>query len=121
MARRKSKKQGVQVEFVSDDVSQLRKVQGPFDLVLDIGCFHSLTTPQKQSYLKRLQDILAPDGFFLLYGFIDRPPNTTSIQPEDLQQIQSSLEIIEQQIGQDKGRPSAWFLIRKKRNKKTEN
>jgi|YNPMSStandDraft_1061717.scaffolds.fasta_scaffold02706_2 SAM-dependent methyltransferase len=114
MARRKSKSDGVMVNFIHDDVSVLSKVQGPFDLVLDIGCFHSLSPAQKQNYLQRVEELLAPDGYFLLYGFINRPPNTTSIQPEDIQAIQNSLTIVNQQVGEDKGRAAAWFLIRKK-------
>lgn len=113
-ARRKSKSYGVKVDFIHDDVSVLSKVQGSFDLILDIGCFHSLSPSQKQNYLKRAGELLAPDGYFLLYGFINRPPNTTSIQPEDIQAIQSSLTIVNQQVGEDKGRTATWFVIRKK-------
>ncbi|GAB4474419.1 MAG: hypothetical protein Kow0088_10430 [Anaerolineales bacterium] len=119
IARRKCKTQGVRVEFIHDDVSKLRKVHGVFDLVLDIGCFHSLTSIQKKSYLNRLQEILSPEGYFLLYGFIERPPNTTSIQPEDIQVIQASMEILNKQIGEDQGRPSAWFLIKKRTHSNT--
>lgn len=114
IARRKSRAYGVKVDFVHDDVSVLSKVQGSFDLVLDIGCFHSLSPAQKYRYLRRIGELLAPDGYFLLYGFINRPPNTTSIQPEDIQAIQTSLIIINQQIGEDKGRAAAWFVLKKK-------
>ncbi len=114
IARRKSRAYGVKVDFVHDDVSVLSKVQGSFDLVLDIGCFHSLSPAQKYRYLRRIGEILVPDGYFLLYGFINRPPNTTSIQPEDIQAIQTSLTMIDQQIGEDKGRAAAWFVLKKK-------
>lgn len=112
-ARRKSKSYGVKVDFIHDNVSVLSKVQGPYDLALDIGCFHSLSTSQKRNYLQRVGELLAPDGYLLLYGFINRPSNTTSIQPEDIQAIQTSLTIVDQQVGEDKGRAAAWFVIRK--------
>lgn len=113
-ARRKSKAYGVKVDFVHDDVSVLNKVHGPFDLILDIGCFHGLPPDQKRNYLQRVGELLASDGYFLLYGFIDRPPNTTSIQPEDIQSIQTFMTIVNQQVGEDKSRAAAWFVIRKK-------
>ncbi len=116
IARRKSKEQGVKVTFIQDDVSKLSKIDDNFDLVLDIGCFHGLTSFQKRNYIRRLQELLAPEGFFLLYGFIERPANTTAIQPEDIHAIGESMEILEKRVGEDSGRVSAWFLIRKKSN-----
>jgi 2-polyprenyl-3-methyl-5-hydroxy-6-metoxy-1,4-benzoquinol methylase len=53
-ARRKAKQAGVQVDFHADDVTRLRGVSGPFDLVLDIGCLHSLSRQQKAVYTDNL-------------------------------------------------------------------
>ncbi|MCS6908806.1 MAG: methyltransferase domain-containing protein [Anaerolineales bacterium] len=114
LARHKSKQEGVKVTFLREDVTQLRKVDGSFDLILDIGCFHGLTPSQKQLYLQRVQALLSPEGHFLLYGFIERPRSKPAIHPEDIEAICRSMDMLSQKIGEDNGRPSAWFLIRKK-------
>ena len=41
-AERKANQAGVTAEFFVNDVTKLEGVRGVFDLVLDIGCFHSL-------------------------------------------------------------------------------
>ncbi|PWH15864.1 MAG: hypothetical protein DDG59_10775 [Anaerolineae bacterium] len=114
IARRKSKRQSVKVDFIHDDVSTLRKVQGKFDLILDIGCFHGLSPKQKHSYLQRIQELLTPNGYFLLYGFLNQPLNAPSIRSEDIQAIQTCMVIVQQQVGEDKGRAAAWFMLQKK-------
>src|SRR5574342_1242280 len=42
MAKGKARKAGVEVELLVRDVTDLKGITGPFDLALDIGCFHSL-------------------------------------------------------------------------------
>lgn len=39
--------------FIEGDVSQLSRlgIDGPFDLVLDIGCFHGLPAHARQAYV----------------------------------------------------------------------
>jgi ubiquinone/menaquinone biosynthesis C-methylase UbiE len=49
------------------DVTKLRGIAGPFDLALDIGCFHGVEN--KPAYLTELDRLLAPGGYWLLYGF----------------------------------------------------
>ncbi len=114
IAKRKNKAQGTNIKFLHEDVSNLRKVHGVFDLILDIGCFHGLSAQQKQKYLQQLEELLSPDGTYLLYGFIQSPSNKPAIRPEDIQAIQESMVIVNQQLGTDNGRNSIWLLIKKK-------
>ncbi len=114
LAKSKNKTQGTNVAFLHEDVSNLRKVRGVFDLILDIGCFHGLSTQQKQKYLQQLIELLSPDGIYLLYGFIQSPSNKPAIRPEDIKAIQESMVIVNQQLGTDNGRNSTWLLIKKK-------
>jgi len=66
-ARRKADQTGVSAEFVVSDVTRLEKVDGDFDLVLDIGCFHSLDTRERESYLQNLERLTKPGSTFLVY------------------------------------------------------
>ncbi len=68
-ARRKARQAQVKVALRVGDVVQLRGVRGPFDLALDMGCFHNLGERQG-AYLERLDEILAPNGFWLLYAHL---------------------------------------------------
>lgn len=113
VAKRKSREQGVSVKFVHDDVSKLKKVHGTFDFVLDIGCFHGLSSMQKAGYRQRLDQLLVSNGHYLLYGFVQNPNGRPSIQPEDIHLFQIFMELLNQKMGDDKGRLAVWYLFRK--------
>jgi SAM-dependent methyltransferase len=110
-AKQKAKSGGIFVDFRVDDVTRLRGISGPFDLVLDIGCFHGLAAGQKLRYLDNLASLLAPGGTWLLYGFFkpEESPGPGFI-PADLVRASSRLTLVRRRDGTDKNdRPSAWF------------
>lgn len=115
-ARRKARQAGLQVDFHAGDVTQLRGVNGPFDLVLDIGCLHSLTGKQKEVYIANLEHLLSPQGAFLLYAFLakDDDAHGSGLTPNDLEILSSRLRLIQRCDGTDRGaRPSAWFTYQR--------
>lgn len=111
-ARRKARQARVQVDFRVDDVTRLRGVSGPFDLVLDIGCLHSLSPRQKAAYIENLPRLLAPQGTFLLYAFLapGEASQGSGLTPNDLALLSSRLRLAQRVDGVDRReRPSAWF------------
>jgi cyclopropane fatty-acyl-phospholipid synthase-like methyltransferase len=86
VARRKIRQAGVNVDLRVGDVTRLDDLRGPFDLILDIGCYHGLATQGKQTYRENIQRLLAPAGYYLLYAFF-RPPaeNRPGLLEEDIQ------------------------------------
>jgi len=115
IAKLKTKKEGLAVDFRVGDASRLRGVGGPFELVLDIGCFHGLSGTQKARYLDGLEALLAPGGIWLLYGFFkpDEAPGP-GLVPADLARASRRLSLVRRQDGTDKkNRPSAWFWYQK--------
>ena len=109
-AREKIRREGVSARVVHDDVSTLNKVSGTFDLVLDIGCFHSLDDDQREGYTQRLFSLLAPGGTFLLYAF-QRDPGEGSpgITREELDRRFGYLQLVHRETGTDgPNRKSAW-------------
>jgi cyclopropane fatty-acyl-phospholipid synthase-like methyltransferase len=111
-ARRKAKQAGVRAEFRQGDVTRLDGVRGPFELVLDIGCLHSLTPQQKAAYIENLRRLLAPGGTFLLYGFITQVNDGqfASLNPSDLDRLSSFLRLVQRIDGSERGqRASAWL------------
>ena len=110
-AKRKARKAGIQAELMVRDATQLKGISGPFDLALDIGCFHSLGD-KKADYLSELERILAPGGHWLMYGFFNTDSNASGLAEADLDLIPASLTLVWRQDGFDKReRPSAWFLF----------
>ena len=115
IAKRKTKKAKVQANLFTDDATRMKKVTGQFDLALDLGCFHSLEN--KADYLTQLDRILAPNGVWLMYGFLnpDTQPTSLGLTDSDLDMISAQgLTLLSRRNGFDKReRPSAWFLYRK--------
>jgi ubiquinone/menaquinone biosynthesis C-methylase UbiE len=115
IARRKAQTGKLKVNFLVGHAARLpASVFGiPYDLILDIGCFHGLSPRDKETYLQQLERLLTDNGTWLVYGFF--PPGNT---PLDLIAGESSksltLKIIKRQDGLEKmERPSAWFWVQK--------
>lgn len=117
-ARRKVERAGVTADLHVGDVTHLDGISGPFDLALDIGCFHSVD--DQAAYLDELERLLAPGGHWLMYGFFRpdmKPIGPTSVESAlDLIQARG-FSMLSRTDGFDRGdRPSAWFLFQKPLN-----
>jgi cyclopropane fatty-acyl-phospholipid synthase-like methyltransferase len=116
-ARRKARQAGVIVDFHLDDVTRLDGIRGPFDLALDIGCFHSLAPSGRQAYLQNLERLLAPGGVFLVYAFLRAAddPGSPGLTEAEIAAISSRLEPVNRLNSTERGRvPSAWLTWRKR-------
>jgi ubiquinone/menaquinone biosynthesis C-methylase UbiE len=111
IAKRKAKKANIHANLFTDDATRMKNVTGQFDLALDLGCFHSIKN--KADYLKQLDRILAPNGFWLMYGFY--APTAPGISDSELDMISAQgLTLLSRRNGFDKReRSSAWFLYQK--------
>ncbi len=114
-AHKKAKAAKVKLNLHLGDVSKLRKIHGKFDLALDIGCFHTLGE-KKEDYLNRLDEILTPNGFWLLYAHLlpRKDGATHGLSPEDFEMLNSRLSCIWRKdninpVGYD----AAWVLFQK--------
>ncbi len=60
-----------QVRLVEGDVSQLSRlgIDGPFDFVLDIGCFHGLSDQQRQNYVREVARVTKPGATLMMFEF----------------------------------------------------
>jgi SAM-dependent methyltransferase len=69
----RAREAGVAVRFVCGDAFQLsdRELTGPYDMVVDSGCFHHLPPHRRVSYLALLDRVLAPGGHLALTCFAD--------------------------------------------------
>ena len=72
-ARRKAQKSNLddRVEFQVGDVLSPEFFRGEYDLILDIGCFHSFSGNNVDRYIKNISSHLEYDGSFLLYAHLN--------------------------------------------------
>ena len=120
-ARRKARKAGVDVDLILGDVTDPKKTAGEYDLVLDIGCYHSLTQYQRVSYRQNLSRILYPGGAYLLYGFTAHKQDERSgslISGEDFTAFKCFLTLDKREDGFDHGGiTSSWFWFKMKKGR----
>lgn len=111
----KRKAQNIKADLQVNDATKLKGINGPFGLALDLGCFHGIE--KKTDYLTQLSRILAPGGFWLMYGFFKSAPHLSGpgLAAPDLDLISShGFRLISRTDGWDKReRPSAWFLYQR--------
>jgi hypothetical protein len=92
-------------------------IAGPFDLALDIGCFHSLAHAQQSGYAEALARLLRPGASFLLYGFLQTEPDSASTllsEPALASRFGAAFDLETFVRGTDRNRPSAWAALRRK-------
>lgn len=119
LARQKVDQAGIQADLWVKDATKLDGIDGLFDFAFDLGCFHVIPSDGKNKYLEQLNRILAPNGFWLMYGFLK--PETAHAAPglgeADLRRISSRFTLLSRRDGFDaKGnKSSAWFLFQKEK------
>jgi SAM-dependent methyltransferase len=116
-ARGKAKAAGLPIDFRQGDVADLDTIQGPLDLALDIGCYHSLSAGGQARYAAGLARLLRPGGVLLLYGFLRHDPDDPSTwltEEAVARRFGSSFEAISAVTGTDRQRSSVWLTLRRK-------
>lgn len=113
-ARRRIARSGFVADLRVRDVSDLAGVGQPFDLALDIGCFHSLSPAKQEQYMEQLKGLVRPGGSYLLYAFLrddtsDLPGLTdeTSLKSR----LEGAFELVDAQAGFFNDHPSGWFTF----------
>lgn len=69
LGRKRAAEARVKVNFIQDDLTNLRHVTGPFDLLVDYGTLDDLTPPNRDLYVQNILLLTRPGSLFLLYGF----------------------------------------------------
>ena len=116
LAKQKIKSAGVHAEVSVNDATKLSGIIGPFDFALDLGCFHGISKNGQAKYLEQLDRILAPNGFWLMYAFLNpnADPSSSGLAEADINLISTHLTLLSRRDGFDKReRSSAWFLYQK--------
>ena len=108
-ARGKLRKAGLSGRVIHGDVSAVRRLALPFDLVLDVGCYHGLNEQAREKYRQILEQILAPGGHFLLYAHLSGAP---AIEEDEFTCLSARLKLVQRQDSPDNfGRRAVWALF----------
>jgi cyclopropane fatty-acyl-phospholipid synthase-like methyltransferase len=116
IAKKKAQRIGVKVELLVEDVTRLNSISNYFDLILDMGCFHSLPPKDHSKYITNINRLLATHGTYLLYVFFNTQGEGQGpgITEEDITNLSQVLKLINRKDGTERGvRPSAWFSFQK--------
>jgi 2-polyprenyl-3-methyl-5-hydroxy-6-metoxy-1,4-benzoquinol methylase len=68
-ARRRAKREGVEIEFIVDDLTNLRHVEGTFDLVTDFGALNDLSQQSRDLYMENVLPLTFPGSHYLMFCF----------------------------------------------------
>ena len=122
-ARRKARRTGLDIDLITGDVTDVSAVKHDFDLVLDIGCFHTLSHAKREVYISNLDRLLKPGGAFLLYGWLNTgQDDTVGIREIDIALLSDKLEQVDQAIGTERGmQPSTWLRFIQHTDVRTRN
>jgi ubiquinone/menaquinone biosynthesis C-methylase UbiE len=115
-AREKAKTAGVRVEFLHGDVTNLPMLNPPFDLILDMGCFHGIPAPRRAAYRQTVQRLLAPGGVFMLYAMhnTEETDSRPGITKAAIEQFAQNLTLTRRVDSADpNGRDSVWLWFQK--------
>jgi len=115
-AQQKAQHAGVVVDFRVGDVTKLTGIVGPFDFILDIGCYHNLSAEGMENYRQNINRLLKFGGIFLLYAFFQEGDSTSGsgVVAADLEAFSTQLELVSRAGGFDRGsRSSVWVKYRK--------
>jgi len=110
-ARRKAHTAGLEIQFRVGDVSDPAHFQGQYDLIYDIGCYHSVESASRTRYQTLVARHLSPGGTYLLYGHLKQTGN--HIPESDITAFQSLLTLKRREDSTDRiDRPTAWFWFK---------
>ena len=114
-ARTRLRDADIEGRVIRGDVTKELDLKVPFDLVLDIGCYHALTSQGRVDYRQRLKTRLKPGGTYLLYAHRrTSPEDSHGILEVDLQSFETFLnqqwrkDSPEKRPDNGGGRPSTW-------------
>ncbi|MGD9094166.1 MAG: class I SAM-dependent methyltransferase [Anaerolineales bacterium] len=111
VARKKAQQASVDVDLHVDDVTKRTRLSGTYNLILDIGCYHTLPQKSRLTYIHNLKRLLTIDGTYLMYGFLsDNAGSGTGLNDTDLELLSENLRLVKREQGTERGhRPSVWL------------
>jgi SAM-dependent methyltransferase len=112
-ARRKAPR----AKLVVGDVTRLddAAVSGPFDLMLDLGCFHSLPDDRREAYVGEAARVAAPGATLLMFAFGAKARGTpVATEQEIRRRFATGFEIAEVRPGAAFAQQTWYRMLRRR-------
>ena len=121
-ARRKTRDAGVPAAFWVSEAIKLGTPGGPplrkpFDLAVDIGCFHTIQAGHQPAYGSMLRRVLREGGYYLLYAWGPRQlfGRAVGLNPQETEKLLAGdFELCWVRAGEEAGSPSYWYLFKRR-------
>jgi SAM-dependent methyltransferase len=111
IARRHLQAHQLSATVITSDVVNLPPMPAPFDLILDIGCYHNLSLIHRVAYRHNLERLLAPAGTWLLYAHQKNCQKTGGLSELDFATLSEQFHLVQRQDGKDGAHQASWFWL----------
>lgn len=127
LGRQRAEKAGVQVEFIQDDLTDLKYISGTYDLLVDYGTMDDLSGKNRDLYVQNILLLARPGSKFVFYCFEwhkrwwERPfYHLLACEPGEVQRRFHHYFEVEKIAGKvsDKGFPAGYAVYLMVRNQK---
>jgi SAM-dependent methyltransferase len=111
-----AKRKASGAKLLIGDVTRLRDlgVSGPFDLMLDIGCFHSIPEARRSAYVREVTHVAAPGATLLMFVFGEKGRSTPAAPEAEIRQrFRDAFEVAEVRAGNPIRKQTWYRMIRK--------
>jgi SAM-dependent methyltransferase len=111
-----AKRKAPGAKLLLGDVTRLRDlgVSGPFDLMLDLGCFHSIPEARRSTYAREVTNVSAPGATLLMFAFGEQGPATPMASEAEIRQrFSDAFEVVEVRPGSPIRKQTWYRMIRK--------
>lgn len=98
----------------ASDVTNINFLNGRYDLVYDIGCYHGLDPKGRSSYIANLDRLLQKEGYYLIYSFYKTSGADIGIDDRDINQLTRFMSINKRlESTDDRGRAAVFIEFRR--------
>jgi SAM-dependent methyltransferase len=111
-----AKRKAPGAKLLVGDVTKLRElgVSGPFDLMLDLGCFHSIPDERRDAYVTEVSHVGGPGATLLMFAFGEKGPGTPIATEDEIRRrFSEAFDVAEVRPGMPFRKQTWYRLIRK--------
>ncbi len=111
-----AKRKAPEAKLLLGDVTRLGElsVDGPFELLLDLGCFHWIPDDFREAYVREAARIARPGATLLLFAFGEKGRGTPYAGESELrQQFGDDFNVVEVRAGARFRRQTWYRMVRK--------
>jgi SAM-dependent methyltransferase len=115
-ARARAVRVEVKASFIKMDFTDVGQAQllGKFDLVTDVGCYHSLSQEDRKAYIESLNTVIKTGGLYLVWAFTKGfwgPPGVDEYEID--RNLRQRFEIVERREWYSYGRKMLYYIARR--------